>query len=67
MDVAPELARKRIARRQIESEIERTWEDAVRRAEGNDLANGEVVRRRLVKPNVVVEIVEVLICVSVQE
>lgn len=54
VDVAPEVARARIARRHLESGIEGSWEAAVRRAERNDLVNGEEVRRRLVRPAKVV-------------
>lgn len=58
IDVHPELAKGRIARRHIHSGIEHTWEDAVRRAESNDLPNGDEIRRRLIKPDVIVESVE---------
>lgn len=52
VDVDPELARTRIAKRHIKSGIEHTWESAVRRAEGNDLLNGVIIRKRLVRPDV---------------
>ena len=52
VDVDPALARDRIAKRHIRSGIEKTWEAAVRRAEANDLRNGEEIRRRLVEPRV---------------
>lgn len=58
IDVNPSLARGRIARRHILSGIEENWADAVKRAEVNDLPNGEEIRRRLIKPDVVVESVE---------
>lgn len=58
IDVHPDLARNRIARRHIQSGIENTWDDAVKRAEVNDLPNGEEIRRRLIKPDIVVESVE---------
>lgn len=59
VDVDPGLARERIAKRHLRSGIEKTWEAAVRRAEGNDLRNGEEVRRRLVEPGVRVMSVDV--------
>lgn len=52
VDVLPELARERIAKRHLLSGIESNWEDAVKRAEGNDLLNGVVVREKLVRPAV---------------
>lgn len=58
VDVDPVLARARIARRHLKSGIESCWEDAVRRAEGNDLLNGIVVREMLVGPDVLVESVD---------
>lgn len=35
-----------------------SWEAAVRRAEGNDLVNGRLIREKLVRPAVVVQSVE---------
>ncbi|TVY14803.1 putative uridine kinase [Lachnellula arida] len=58
VDVDPELARTRIAKRHIEAGIETTWDTAVRRAESKDLLNGVEIRRKLVKPTVVIESVE---------
>jgi len=58
VDVDPILAKGRIAKRHIKSGIETTWEDAVRRAEGNDLLNGVVIREKLVRPDVLVESVD---------
>lgn len=58
VDVDPELARDRVAKRHLESGIEMTWEAAVRRASENDLVNGDEVRMLLVKPGVVVQSVE---------
>lgn len=51
VDVDPETARGRIARRHIESGIERTWEDAIRRIENNDLSNAPT---QLIRPALVV-------------
>jgi len=58
VDVDPILVRGRIAKRHIKSGIERTWEAAVRRADGNDLVNGKIIRENLVRPAVVVQSVE---------
>jgi pantothenate kinase len=55
VDVAADLARHRIAKRHIGSGIEETWEDAVRRAESNDLPNGNEIRNKLVEPALVVQ------------
>ncbi len=59
VDVAPELARERIAKRHIESGIESSWDEAINRAESNDLLNGDEVRTRLVKPALVIQSVEI--------
>ncbi|KAI1495348.1 P-loop containing nucleoside triphosphate hydrolase protein [Biscogniauxia mediterranea] len=58
VEVSAASARERVARRHLRAGIERTWEAAVRRAEGNDLPNGEEIRRRLVKPGYVVRSVD---------
>jgi pantothenate kinase len=58
VDVDPILAKGRIAKRHIESGIEENWDAAVKRAEGNDLLNGDVVRQNLVEPDVVVHSIE---------
>jgi len=58
VDVNPGLARTRIANRHIKAGIEMTWEDAVRRAESNDLLNGMEIRTKLVKPAVVIRSIE---------
>lgn len=58
VDVKPDLARERVAKRHLKAGIEVTMEAAIKRAEGNDLINGEMVRRRLVEPRVRVESVE---------
>lgn len=59
VDVDPDLARERIAKRHLRSGIERDWESAARRAESNDLRNGELVRTKRVEPSVVVMSVQV--------
>jgi pantothenate kinase len=58
VDVEERLARGRIAKRHVKSGIETNWEAAVRRAEGNDLVNGRLIRANLVRPAVVVQSVE---------
>jgi pantothenate kinase len=58
VDVDPMLARDRIAKRHIKSGIEFNWEDAMRRAERNDLLNGVVIREKLVRPDILVESVD---------
>jgi pantothenate kinase len=58
VDVEERLARGRIAKRHVKSGIETSWEAAVRRAEGNDLVNGRIIRQKLVRPAVAVQSVE---------
>ncbi|PVH88997.1 P-loop containing nucleoside triphosphate hydrolase protein [Cadophora sp. DSE1049] len=58
VDVEPELARSRIAKRHVKSGIEQTMEAAYRRAEGNDLLNGVEIRKKLVRPDILVRSVE---------
>jgi pantothenate kinase len=58
VDVDPDLARTRIAKRHIKAGIETTWEDAIIRAESNDLLNGVEIRNKLAKPAVEIRSVE---------
>lgn len=58
VDVDPILAKGRIAKRHIASGIENNWDAAIQRAEGNDLLNGDIVRQKLVEPDVVVHSIE---------
>ncbi|PMD58384.1 P-loop containing nucleoside triphosphate hydrolase protein [Hyaloscypha bicolor E] len=58
VDVEERLARGRIAKRHVKSGIETSLEAAVRRAEGNDLVNGRIIRQKLVRPAVAVQSVE---------
>ncbi|KAI0407787.1 P-loop containing nucleoside triphosphate hydrolase protein [Xylaria palmicola] len=60
VDVDPELALHRIARRHLAAGIENTWAAAVARAESNDLRNGAEVRAHLLEPNVWVKSVEII-------
>ncbi|KAL4813453.1 P-loop containing nucleoside triphosphate hydrolase protein [Aspergillus spinulosporus] len=54
VDVDMEVAKRRIARRHLASGIEKTMEDAVRRAENNDMLNNVDIHANLIKPAVVV-------------
>ncbi|KAI0593804.1 P-loop containing nucleoside triphosphate hydrolase protein [Biscogniauxia sp. FL1348] len=58
VEVSPASARERVARRHLRAGIQRTWNEAVQRAEANDLPNGEEIRRFLVKPGYVVQSVD---------
>ncbi|KAH8680742.1 P-loop containing nucleoside triphosphate hydrolase protein [Xylariales sp. PMI_506] len=58
VDVDPEVARRRIAVRHVQSGIEATLADGLRRAGQNDVPNGEEVRRKLIKPTVTVQSVD---------
>ena len=60
VDVDPVLARRRVAARHIQAGIEETWEAALARVDGNDTLNGEDVRRHLVRPNIMVQSIELL-------
>lgn len=55
VDVDREAARQRVAARHIKAGIETTKEAALARVDGNDLINGDEIRKCLVKPNVVVQ------------
>ncbi|KAI0969169.1 P-loop containing nucleoside triphosphate hydrolase protein [Xylaria arbuscula] len=59
VDVDPELALHRIARRHLAAGIEDTWEAAITRAKSNDLRNGNEVRTNLLGANVHVTSVEI--------
>ncbi|KAJ4245219.1 hypothetical protein NW762_014089 [Fusarium torreyae] len=52
IDVDKDLARWRVAERHVHSGIETTLEAALRRVDANDSLNGEMVRQKLVSPNV---------------
>lgn len=58
VDVEPNLAFQRVAKRHLQSGIEDNWNDAARRTRNNDLVNGELVRTKLVRPAVVVRSVD---------
>ncbi|KAI9732084.1 MAG: putative kinase [Cirrosporium novae-zelandiae] len=59
VDVAPDLARERIAKRHIKSGIELDWTSAIARAESNDILNGAEIRKYLIKPCITVQSVNV--------
>ncbi|KAI1294448.1 P-loop containing nucleoside triphosphate hydrolase protein [Xylaria venustula] len=59
VDVDPELALHRIARRHLAAGIEDTWEAAMTRAKSNDLRNGDEVRRYLLQAKVRVKSIEI--------
>ncbi|KAI1421331.1 P-loop containing nucleoside triphosphate hydrolase protein [Xylaria sp. FL1777] len=59
VDVDPELALYRIAKRHLAVGIEDTWEAAMARAESNDLPNGNEVRTHLLEPNVRVKSIDI--------
>ncbi|KAL3440169.1 P-loop containing nucleoside triphosphate hydrolase protein [Aspergillus insuetus] len=54
VDVDAEVARRRIAQRHLDSGIEGTMEDALRRAENNDMLNNVDIHANLIKPAVIV-------------
>jgi pantothenate kinase len=47
VDVDPQIARQRVARRHVEAGIEKNLEDAYMRFDANDALNGELVRQKL--------------------
>lgn len=55
VDVDRDLALMRVAKRHVESGIESSWEEAVRRASNNDMVNGDLVRAKLITPAVRVQ------------
>ncbi|KAM0545792.1 hypothetical protein ACHAPJ_011216 [Fusarium lateritium] len=58
IDVDKDLARWRVAERHVHSGIETTLEAALRRVDSNDSLNGEMVRQKLLSPNMRVTSVE---------
>jgi pantothenate kinase len=54
VDVSPEIVRDRLAARHLAAGIETSYEAAVKRAETNDIPNGEMIRSLLIKPDVVI-------------
>jgi pantothenate kinase len=58
VDVDPKLALTRVAKRHLASGIEKDWAGALSRAQRNDLANGDLVRAKLIKPMISVQSVD---------
>jgi pantothenate kinase len=58
VDVDPQLALTRIAKRHLASGIEKDWAGALLRAQRNDVPNGDLVRTTLIKPMMYVQSVE---------
>ncbi|RBR09602.1 hypothetical protein FVER53590_27557 [Fusarium verticillioides] len=58
VDVEPQLALQRVAKRHVACGIERTLEAAMDRARNNDMKNGGEIRRFLIQPNIIVKSVE---------
>lgn len=59
VNVDPMLARQRVASRHVASGIELTLEDGERRFDSNDALNGELVREKIVRCDVMVDSVDV--------
>jgi pantothenate kinase len=55
VDIPADTARDRLAQRHLAAGIETSKLAAIRRAETNDLPNGELIRSLLIKPDVVIE------------
>ncbi|KAF2015185.1 nicotinamide riboside kinase [Aaosphaeria arxii CBS 175.79] len=55
VDIPAEVARDRLAKRHLAAGIENSFAQAVARAEANDLPNGDMIRSRLIKPDVIIE------------
>lgn len=52
VDVPPDIARERLAGRHLAAGISSTREEAIIRAEANDLPNGDLIRGNLIEPDV---------------
>ncbi|KAF4414872.1 panthothenate kinase uridine kinase-related [Fusarium acutatum] len=52
VDVPVDIARERLASRHLRAGIETTIEAAIKRADENDIPNGEYIRSQLIEPNV---------------
>lgn len=55
VDAPVEVVKQRLAQRHLAAGIETSAEAAVRRAEENDIPNGELIRNMLITPNVTIE------------
>lgn len=54
VDVPPHVAKQRLIKRHIEAGIEPSIEMAEARVEDNDLPNGNLIRSKLIKPDITV-------------
>ena len=54
VDTSRHIAKHRIAKRHLNAGIEHTQRAAEERAEENDLPNGDLIRAKLVMPDVVI-------------
>ncbi|KAF5257521.1 hypothetical protein FOXYS1_11957 [Fusarium oxysporum] len=52
VDVPVDIARERLASRHLRAGIETTIDKAIKRADENDIPNGEYIRSHLIEPNV---------------
>jgi pantothenate kinase len=55
VDIPADTARDRLAQRHLAAGIETSIPAAIRRAEINDLPNGELIRSLLIEPDVYIE------------
>ncbi|KAL7905008.1 P-loop containing nucleoside triphosphate hydrolase protein [Trichoderma velutinum] len=58
VDVDPNLATERIAKRHIQSGIELNWNGALTRVRNNDLLNGVQIRDKLLTPDIKIESIQ---------
>ncbi|KAH8658117.1 phosphoribulokinase/uridine kinase [Xylariales sp. PMI_506] len=54
VDVPPDVAKERLVTRHIHAGIESTREGAIIRAEDNDIPNGDLIRSKLIRPDVLI-------------
>lgn len=55
VSVPRETAKKRLIKRHLAAGIESTIEAAAARAEENDLRNGDLIAKKMIRPDVIVE------------
>ncbi|PVH94824.1 phosphoribulokinase/uridine kinase [Periconia macrospinosa] len=55
VDVPADVVRDRLAKRHLAAGIESTMAQAIKRAEENDLPNGDLIRALLIKPDVIID------------
>lgn len=54
MEVAPDIAKSRLIERHVLAGIEKTIEAAAARVEENDARNGDLIRDKLIKPDLLI-------------